>query len=50
MTAKLKTTKAGRKIIAGLEYARAQLRGEHAPGLVVHKPIGVKAVRALKRA
>jgi hypothetical protein len=34
---KPKTTKAGRKIIAGLEEAAAYMRGEHVPGLVVHR-------------
>ena len=35
-----KMSKAGRKILAGLEEAAAHMRGEHVPGLVVHKPPG----------
>jgi putative transcriptional regulator len=45
MTAKPRMTKAGRKIVAGLEEARAYMRAEHVPGLLVHKPVDVKAVR-----
>jgi putative transcriptional regulator len=43
--AKPKTTRAGRMIIAGLEEAAAYMRGEHVPGLVVHKPLDVAAIR-----
>jgi putative transcriptional regulator len=40
-----KMTKAGRKILAGAEEAVAYMRGEHVPGLVVHKPVDVAAIR-----
>lgn len=42
---KSKTTKAGRMVLAGLEEALAYSRGEHVPGLVVHKPVDVAAIR-----
>lgn len=40
-----KMSKAGRKILAGLEEAAAYMRGEHVPGLAVHKPLDVAAIR-----
>jgi hypothetical protein len=40
-----KTSKAGRMIIAGLEEAAAHMRGEHVPGLVVHKPLARRYIK-----